>query len=165
MSLNNITKHIILDVSIDKHVVVLIKQYDIDIREILVKITDKGKPYTIESNIVPRIKCNKPDNTKVINDCTVTEDGVVKIDITEQMTVCAGLCDCELLLVDAKNSKVLHTMSFIINVKKSVFSDDEISSTNEFTTLANALIKLEHISSIERITENQIDLLFVVEQT
>ena len=42
MSLNNITRHIILDVSVNKHIVVLVKQYDIEIREIIVKITDNG---------------------------------------------------------------------------------------------------------------------------
>jgi hypothetical protein len=68
MSLNNITRHIILDVSVNKHIVVLVKQYDIEIREIIVKITDNGKPYNIKSNITPRVKCNKPDNKKIINE-------------------------------------------------------------------------------------------------
>ena len=164
MSLNNITKHIILDVSIDKHVVVLIKQYDIDIREILVKITDNGKPYTINSNIIPRIKCIKPDDKKILNDCTVLSDGTVKISVTEQMTSCSGMCNCELLLVNDNTNKVLHTMNFIINVKKSVFSDKEISSTDEFIALENALIKIDNITSgidIKRITESEIDKLFI----
>lgn len=163
MSLNNITRHIILDVSVNKHIVVLVKQYDIEVHEIIVKITDNGKPYKINNTIVPRIKCNKSDDKKIINDCDVLTDGTVKINITEQMTACAGMCDCELLLVDASANKVLHTMNFILNVKKSVFSDKEIASTDEFIALENALIKVDNIASItniERITESQIDLLF-----
>lgn len=163
MSLNNITRHIILDVSVNKHIVVLVKQYDIEVREIIAKITDSGKPYMINSTIVPRIKCIKPDNKKVINDCIILPDGSIKIDITEQMTMCAGMCNCELLLVDASTNQVLHTMNFVLNVKKSVFSDDEIASANEFIALENALIKADNIlaiADINRITENQIDLLF-----
>ena len=48
MSLNNITKHIILDVSTNKHVVVLVKQYDINVREIIARITENGRPYPID---------------------------------------------------------------------------------------------------------------------
>lgn len=157
MSLNNITRHIILDVSVSKHIVVLVKQYDIEVREIIAKITDNGKPYEINNTIIPRIKCNKSDNKKIINDCDVLADGTVKINITEQMTACAGMCECELLLVDANLNKVLHTMNFVLNVKKSVFSDDEITSTDEFIALENALMKIDNI---ERITESQIDSLF-----
>jgi hypothetical protein len=160
MSLNNITKHIILDVSTNKHVVVLVKQYDINVREIIARITDNGKPYPISPTVKPRIKCKKDDGTIVFNDCTVLGDGTIKIDITDQMTVCAGTHECEVALFEGNSDKVLHTMDFILNVKSAVFSDDEITSSNEFLALENALLTVEKID-LKRITESQIDELFI----
>ena len=160
MSLNNITKHIILDVSTSKHVVVLVKQYDINVREIIVRITDNGKPYPISPTVKPRIKCKKDDGTIVFNDCTVLGDGNIKIDITDQMTVCSGTHECEVALFEGNSDKVLHTMDFILNVKSAVFSDDEVTSSNEFLALENALLTVEKID-LKRITESQIDDLFI----
>lgn len=156
MSLQKITKHIVLDVSASRHVSVLVKQYDINIREIIARITDNGKPYPIDNTIKPRIKCKKDDGTLVFNDCTVLEDGNIKIDVTDQMTACAGTHKCELTLFDGSET-VLHPMEFILTVKEAVFSDEEITSSNEFIALENALLEVE---KLKRITESEIDALF-----
>lgn len=148
MALENITRHIILDVSVHKYVAVVIKQYDKNIREIIVKVTDNGKPYPIDSTIQPRIKCKKSDNTYIVNDCTVLDDGDVQIDVTEQMTTASGICDYELVLFDAATDKILHTMNFIINVKKAVFSDEEITSTNEFKSFEEGLLKVDQMTQV-----------------
>ena len=147
MGLRNVSRYVILDVSKSKYVVVQVKQYDINIREIIAKITDNGKPYEIDNTIVPRVKCKKDDGTLVVNDCTILENGDVKIDVTDQMTAAAGMCDCELALFDAETDKVLHTMNFMINVKEAVFSDDEVTSSNEFIALENALLKVEKLDA------------------
>lgn len=160
MSLKNITKHIILDVSTNKHVVILVKQYDINVREIIARITDNGKPYPISPTVKPRIKCKKDDGTIVFNDCTVLSDGTIKIDITDQMTACAGTHECEVALFEGNSEKVLHSMDFILNVKSAVFSDNEVTSSNEFLALENALLTVEKID-LKRITESQIDELFI----
>lgn len=145
MRLEVISRHIILDVSKSKYVVVLVKQYDKNIRKIIVKVTDNGKPYPIDNLIIPRFKCSKSDGTYIYNDCTLLEDGDVKIDVTEQMTVASGLHDCELVLYDASSDAVLHTMNFIINVKESVYPDEEVVSSNEFNALENALLEVDEI--------------------
>lgn len=156
--MNTIIKHIILDVSINKYVSVLVKENDINTRKIIAKITDNGKPYPMRSTITPRFKCYKEDGTIVFNDCTKLDNGDIEIDVTEQITACAGQHDCEIDLYDGGTAQVLHTMNFTINVKKSVCSNDDIVSSNEFLALENALIKLD---SIARITETEIDALFV----
>lgn len=48
MGLEDVQRPIILDVSKDRYVVVPVKQYDIDVREIIVTVTDNGKPYVID---------------------------------------------------------------------------------------------------------------------
>lgn len=148
MALKNITRHIILDVSISKYVAVIVKQYDKDIREIIVKVTDNGKPYPIDTTIKPRIKCKKSDNTYIVNDCKVLNNGDVQIDVTEQMTTASGICDYELVLFDVATDKILHTMNFVINVKKAVFSDEEISSTNEFKSFEEGLLKVDQMTQV-----------------
>lgn len=143
MALENIVKHIILDVSKSRYVSVIVKQNDINIRTIIVKVADNGRPYFVDNTIKPRIKCKKEDGTYVINDCTVLEDGTVQIDVTDQMTACDGIHECELALLDGYSEQVLYTMNFVISVRKAPFSDDEISSTNEFIALENALMKAD----------------------
>jgi len=160
MGLENITRHITLDISVHKYISVPVKQYDINTREIIAKITNDGKPYLIDNSIIPRIKCKKCDDTHVVNDCTVLETGEIKIDITEQMTACDGLHMCELALFDTQSKKVLHTVNFVLNVRKAVCSDDEITSSDEYIALENALLKMEDIIKLKRITENEIDILF-----
>lgn len=158
--------------SVSRYVSVLVKQYDINVREIIVKVTNNGKPYPISNKIKPRIKCKKDDGTLVFNDCTVLEDGNIKVDVTDQMTACVGTHECEIALFDVKEDEedtevntedkenekaVLHTMDFVLIVKEAVFSDEEVTSSNEFIALENALMKVE---KIKRITESQIDALF-----
>lgn len=143
MALTNIIRHIVLDVSVHKYVAVVIKQNDRNSRELIVTVTDCGRPYPIDISIKPRIKCKKNDNTFVVNDCTVLDNGTIKIYITDQMTIASGISDYELVLFDANSDSILHTMNFVINVKKNVFSDEEISSTNEFTSFDNALLSVD----------------------
>lgn len=148
MGLENIIKPIVLDVSVSKYVAVILKQYDKKIREIIVTVTDNGKPYLIDTAITPRVKFKKNDNTFGMNDCEVLDNGSVKIDVTEQMTAVSGISDYELVLFDTETDKILHTMNFIINVKKAVFSDEEISSTNEFKSFEEGLLKVDQMTQV-----------------
>lgn len=157
--MDTIIKHIILDVSINKYVTVLVKENDINTRKIIAKITDNGKPYPMRSTITPRLRCYKADDTKVYNDCTKLDNGDIEIDVTEQITACAGSHHCEIDLYDGYTDQVLHTMNFTIKVKESVCSNDDITSSNEFLALENALLMVDKID-INRITETEIDALF-----
>lgn len=157
MGLENITRHIILDISKNKYISVTVNQYDNNVRDIIAKITNNGKPYPLDSTIQARIKCKKSDGHKVFNDCSILEDGSVYIEITDQMTIVNGLHDCELALYDSVNDKVLHTMDFVLNVQEAILSDEEMSSTDEFIALDNALLQ---IGNLKRITESEIDALF-----
>ena len=157
--MDTIIKHIILDVSINKYVSVLVKENDVNTRKIVAKITDNGKPYPMRATITPRLRCYKADNTVVYNDCTKLDNGDIEIDVTEQMTACAGKHHCEIDLYDGVAGQVLHTMNFIINVKESACPDDNITSSNEFLALENTLLRFDEMD-IRRITESEIDALF-----
>ena len=138
------SKRITVDLCRDKHITTRVAQYDIDSREIIVQLTDDGVPYFIDSSSVkPIIKYKKSDGKKVINDIDIMSDGTIKILLTDQMCVSYGNNEAEILLIEKATGKALHSMHFIVNSKQSVFRDDEISSTDEYIALENALIRVE----------------------
>lgn len=154
--MDTVIKHIILDVSANKYVSVLVKENDVNTRKIIATITDNGKPLVINKNtMVARIKCLKSDDTKVVNDCKILENKDIEIDITDQMTACAGQHECELILFDStsynpdtESCDILHTMNFVINVKESVFEDGDVTSSDEFIALENALLKADALEQV-----------------
>ena len=137
------SQSIVLDLYHNRYVATEVAQYDIDSRELIITITNKGKFYKIENDIAVRVKYLKSDGKKVFNDCEVLSDGTVKVEITDQMTTASGRCDAELMLVKASTGQVLHSMHFIVNVVKAVFSNEEIESTDEYRALENALMRME----------------------
>ena len=150
------TKYITLDLYQNRYVATYVSQYDINSRELIVTITDNGKPYPInQSNVTVNIKYLKSDDKKVINECEILSDGTVKVYITDQMAASAGRNDAELMIVDIASQSVIHTMHFYINVEKSVFSDDDISSENEFIALENALLRAESGAANEILSNSE----------
>lgn len=166
MGLENIIKPIVLDVSVSKYVAVILKQYDKNIREIIVTVTDNGKPYLIDTTITPRVKFKKNDNTFGMNDCEILNNGNIKIEITEQMTAVSGISDYELVLFDVNTDKILHTMNFVINVRKSVCSDDEITSTNEFKSFESGLLSISKMEiAVDKMKSSVTEMETIVAQT
>lgn len=153
---------ITLDLFQNRYVSINIAQYDINSRDIIATITNNGKPFFVDkSTMTARIKYLKSDQKKVIDDCEILDDGTVKISITDQMTISCCKNEAELMLIDINTQQVIHpVMKFIVNVRKAVFSDDEISSENEFIAFETALAKVDYLSKLRRITESEIDTLF-----
>ena len=74
---------ITLDLYINKHVFTRVAQYDINSREVIIKITDKGVPFPINSSQYSvRIEYLKSDRTSIINDIPVENilpDGTIRL--------------------------------------------------------------------------------------
>lgn len=138
------SKEIVLDLYQDRYISVNVAEGDIDSRKIIVTVTDDGKPYILDaSTITARIRYMKSDGNPVLNDCKILSNGTIQIEFTDQMTAVAGRCDATLMLIDTVTQAVLHTMSFIVNVKASAVPSGEIESTPEFTALEHALLKVD----------------------
>ena len=88
------------------------------------------------SNISIKLIAIKPDNTKIYNDLTVSNN-VATLDLTTQLLAVTGKVKCQLQLI--KDSKILRTIIFYIDVKESLDVTGAIESTNEFTALENAI--------------------------
>lgn len=113
-------------------------QYDVDSRYINVKIVNNGKNVDL-TNYMVSIACKKPDGKIVFNETEMIEpkQGLIKFLISEQVTAALGEVVCELKIY-GKNSSVLTTQYFTINVMKPI-ADKRIQSTNEFRQLTIAM--------------------------
>lgn len=177
-------KKIILDLYNNKYVSTRVAQNDINSRDIIIQITDNGVPYTIDTaKVLIKIKYSKSDGSIVLNDIlqeNLLDDGAIRLTLTEQMCSSFGRNEAELMLINIDDAQVIHTMHFIVNVIKSSTSNDDIISKDEFTTLENALLKVETLYNfkdeflalndalekaetlpeLKAITKSQIDSLF-----
>lgn len=143
------SQSIVLDIYHNRYVAAEVAQYDINSRELIVTITNKGQFYKIEDGIEVKLKHLKSDGKKGLYDCEILDNGTVKVEITDQMTVVAGRCDAELMLFKNDTGQVLHTMHLVINVIGSVFPNEEIESSDEFIALENALLRVATIEANE----------------
>ena len=147
------SKNITLDLYNDKYVSTRVSQHDINSREIIIKITNDGVFYPINSDsFFLKIKYQKNDGNIILNDISnddILLDGTIRLLLTEQMCSCYGRNEAELMLIDVHSMQVIHTMHFIVNVIKTVSSNEDIVSKNEFITLENALLKVETLYNLK----------------
>lgn len=140
---------ITLDLYLNKHVYTRVAQYDIDSREINIKITDKGVPFPIDSSEYSvRIEYLKSDGRSILDDIPVEnilEDGTIKLVLSEQMCASWGKNEARLLLSSISTGEVVHTMHFDIIVDKSVIDNVSVTSSDEYKSFENALSKFDSV--------------------
>lgn len=127
-------------------------------RYILCTLTENGIPRKVKETEDARIRITKPDNTYVFNDCDVIEDGRVLITLTEQILAEKGNAVSDIQLIDKETGIIYSTKNFVIHIDDTALDNSVIESSNEFNAL-NRL--LQEISLIKRITEEEIDSLFI----
>ena len=106
--------------------VINVSQYDVG-RPLEFVLWDGKSPATIEEDTVIDIRATKPDGHGFQYTCT-WENNVVSVTTQIQMTVLSGSIECELHL--EKNSTVIGTANFILEVEQAALrSDTDISET------------------------------------
>lgn len=165
-------KKITLDLYINKHVYTRVAQWDNNSREIIIKITDQGKVFPIDSSqFSVKVEYLKSDRNSVIYDIpseNILPDGTIKLVLTDQMCASYGQNEARLFLLDIANQEIIHTMHFNVIVDKEVLKNNQVTSSNEYQSFQNGLMKMEvDISKLENIlgklipiTKSQIDELF-----
>lgn len=99
---------ITLDLTISRVQNVHCSQDDADSRNILITLSDNGKPYSIPSEVRIFLKISKPDNTYVYIDeddadhLFRNDDGTISIILSEQATCVPGICEAELQFITPK---------------------------------------------------------------
>lgn len=158
-------KKITLDLYINKHVYTRVAQWDNNSREIIIRITDQGKVFPIDSSqFSVKVEYLKSDRTSVIYDIpseNILSDGTIKFVLNEQMCASFGQCEARLFLIAQSTKEVIHTMHFNVIIDKAVLNNNTVTSSNEYTSFENALVRLEYIlGNFRPITKSQIDALF-----
>lgn len=170
------TKEISIDVSKYKYISIDAKQYDRNLRYILItcKNQDDFIPMNGKTHFAS-IRYRKPDNHGVFNACEITEDGKILVELTEQMLAVAGTCYADVVihnnvklvadigtttvdvdgetlellkLEDLHNNEIISTMTFIVHVHKAAFDNEEIESSYEYNKLNDLIAKAENTYEI-----------------
>ena len=131
-------ENIVVDITQRNYNTLQTIQYDVDSRYVNVKIVSSGKNVDL-TNYLVSIACKKSDGKIVFNETEMVEpkQGLIKFLISEQISSALGEAVCELKIY-GKNSSVLTTQYFTINVTKPI-ADKRIQSTNEFRQLTIAM--------------------------
>ena len=124
-----------------------IKQGEQRSRQIVMTLTDGGKPLDYEWLDAAIIRAVKPDGTVLFNDCEL-EGSTITYIMDEQIAAVEGAVTCE-LLVYGVDSAILYSPRFDIFVEGALYDNGKIKSQDEFTTLVNALATLNYIEATE----------------
>lgn len=118
-------------------------QYDSNTRFLHINLLNGSVPFNLTGCSV-KISGTKPDGTAIFNNCTIINkrEGFIEVELTEQMNAVSGVVKCEIKIYDGNG--VLTTKQFYIEVTASVTSK-EITSSNEFKALEEALSKVQNI--------------------
>ena len=142
--------NITVDFKTPKNSIVNIKQWNKGLQNIYIKCTDDGVPVKLNKESMKAIiKLRKPDNRQVIDTCEITDDGQIKLTVTETITQKAGRCFAEIVLLeigtvspdaytsmDALTSgNSIATMDICINIYPSPLLNKDVESTDDFNGL------------------------------
>lgn len=154
------TRQLNIDVSNHKYLSIDAKQYDRNLRYILITCYNQGDFLPINKNTCfASVRYRKPDNYGVFNTCEITQDGKILVELTEQMLAVAGLCYADVVIhenlnlavnivenadgsveiIDTGNSGIISTMTFIVNVHEAAFDNEEVESSYEYDALNDLL--------------------------
>lgn len=157
----NTIKEISLDLYHRKIITVEAKQYDKFSRYLLVTCLDQGTFFRLPpASVFAFIRYRKADELSVFNQCVITNDGKILVELTEQMLAVPGNSIADLLIIgnDSESfdieppvigedgtirtsGSILSTMKFCVNVIASPIENSELESSYEYDALNQLILK------------------------
>lgn len=116
-------------------------------RRLAIALYMHSVPYMADAGTTAVFRAIKPDNTKLFNSATIT-DNVVTVELTTQTVAALGTVRCELSIYGT-NNELLYSPQFDIIVEDYLYSDTAVESTGEYTELTEAISKVNNIVSTE----------------
>lgn len=110
--------------------------------QLIINLTDGGKPYKIEEGCKAVLYGKKGDGTALTNDCEIIENTRILYTFTDQTTTALGDVACEVRLY-GKNGLLLTSPSFVISVGARVIEDDEIIESETERTALDRIFESE----------------------
>ena len=143
MSIENVQK-ITLDFCRKNIQSVSVKQYDKNTRYLIVTCTENGKLVKLDkSSMTCRVKVLTPDDRASLDTCTILDDGTVKVPLTENVLFSSGVANAELMITSSDESKRIGTMKFRVIIDSSVYGDERVISSDEFSALTELFEKAD----------------------
>ena len=133
-----ITQHYIVDFSSNNNFVQIpATQGDgNNTRYVEIEMIENGIPYIVDPTLnTVTIIGTKPDGNEVWNDCEITSEGYVLVEITYQMSAAAGRSDYQIMIFSKERNDTLKSFPFILLVTRAAFDPSFIISSNEFEAL------------------------------
>jgi hypothetical protein len=116
-------------------------------RRLAIALYMHSVPYMADAGTTAVFRAIKPDNKKLFNSTTIT-DNVVTVELTTQTVAALGMVRCELSIYGT-NNELLYSPQFDIIVEDYLYSDTAVESTGEYTELTEAISKVNNIVSTE----------------
>ncbi len=141
------TQYITLDLNVDEIKAVKFKQYNKNSQQVVINVTENGQPFIVDKNtmvcyfkmITPSGKHKYDDGNIVIND-----DGTITVMIKESYCLSYGRGQAEIDIVDKFNETQICTMNLFIIISGSVYSNDIIEDSDEFSALTKLITENEN---------------------
>ena len=166
--MNNIYQHYIIDLSSNNNFVQIptVQGDGNNVRGFEVELIENGVQYEIDKNdCLVCIMGTKPDTSQIMNDCTVSDEGYILVDITSQMSAVKGRGDYQIVLLSRSTNSQLKSFPFHIFTTPAAFDIDHIVSSDEFqlltkqitqtsTAINNANKAITDIRTLETSVEN-----------
>lgn len=140
--MNNIYQHYIIDLSSNNNFVQVptVQGDGNSIRGFEVELIENGIQYIIDKNdCVIAIMGTKPDTKQIVNNCKITDEGYIHIDITSQMSAVKGRGDYQIVLMSKSTNSQLKSFPFHILTIPATFDVNYIVSTDEFQLLTHTI--------------------------
>lgn len=118
-----------------------------NIRGFKVELISNGVPYVVDAeNTIVSIAGTKPDTKHILNECSITDEGYILVDVTSQMSAVKGRGDYCIVLIDKNTNSQLKSFPFYILTTSAPFDISEIVSSDEFQLLTYRIVEQEKIT-------------------
>lgn len=125
-----------------------IKKNDVNSRKIVISLTDGGKTFNLDENMIVTVYAKKPDENIIYSNCKI-ESGLVIFEPTKQCISAEGTVNCELRIYseNSSGSQLLTSPRFSIEVYGVLSNEEHLVSTNEYSALTKATLKAQEATT------------------
>lgn len=125
-----------------------IKKNDVNSRKIVISLTDGGKTFNLDENMIVTVYARKPDENIIYSNCKI-ESGLVIFSPQKQCISAEGTVNCELRIYSENSSgaQLLTSPRFNIEVYGVLSNEEHLVSTNEYSALTEATLKAQEATT------------------
>ncbi|MFG6356323.1 MAG: tail fiber domain-containing protein [Acetatifactor sp.] len=118
-------------------------QGDMNTRFVHITLLDNQVEYDF-TDVYPVLRGTKPDGTTIFNECAVSAGNRIIVELTEQILAEPGMNTYEIALYATpadltEEKQVITSFPFTLIVNKAAFDPKAITSTDEFTAIADVI--------------------------